>query len=59
MRNDIGRYALALNAIRRIPRLAHWVEQAARHHDAGIAHHQAHISEHGEVLAELRGWRWP
>jgi xylulose-5-phosphate/fructose-6-phosphate phosphoketolase len=57
--NNIDRYQLALDAIRRVPRLAHLVEQATQRYDASIAQHKAYISEHGEDLPEVRDWRWP
>jgi xylulose-5-phosphate/fructose-6-phosphate phosphoketolase len=57
--NNIDRYQLALDAIRRVPRLAHLVEQATRRYDESIAQHKAYISEHGEDLPEIRNWRWP
>ncbi|MEO7939390.1 MAG: phosphoketolase, partial [Burkholderiaceae bacterium] len=57
--NNIDRYQLALDAIRRVPRLAHLVEQATRRYDESIARHKAYISEHGDDLPEVRDWRWP
>ena len=57
--NNIDRYQLALDAIRRVPRLAHLVAQAVQRYDASIARHKAYISEHGEDLPEVRDWRWP
>ena len=57
--NNIDRYQLALDAIRRIPRLAHGVEAATRRYDASIARHKAYVHEHGEDLPEIRDWRWP
>ena len=57
--NNIDRYQLALDAIRRIPRLAHLAERATQRYDASIARHKAYISEHGEDLPEVRDWRWP
>jgi xylulose-5-phosphate/fructose-6-phosphate phosphoketolase len=56
--NNIDRYQLALDAIRRVPRLAHLVEQAIQRYDASIARHKAYIAEHGEDLPEVRDWRW-
>jgi len=56
--NNIDRFQLALDAIRRVPRLAHRVEQATRRYDASIARHKADISEHGEELSEVMDWRW-
>ncbi|MEO7243762.1 MAG: phosphoketolase, partial [Rubrivivax sp.] len=57
--NNIDRYQLALDAIRRVPRLAHHVEQATQRYADSIARHKAFISEHGEDLPEVRHWRWP
>ena len=57
--NNMDRYQLALDAISRIPRLAHLVEQATCRCDVSIARHKAYISEHGEDLPEVRDWRWP
>jgi xylulose-5-phosphate/fructose-6-phosphate phosphoketolase len=57
--NNIDRYQLALDAIRRIPRLAGLVEGAIRRYEASIARHKAYIAEHGEDLPEVRDWRWP
>ena len=57
--NNIDRYQLALDAIRRIPRLAHLVDDATRRYEASITRHKAYISEHGEDLPEVRDWRWP
>ncbi|MEP6876200.1 MAG: hypothetical protein ABI887_17735, partial [Burkholderiales bacterium] len=57
--NNIDRYQLALDAIGRIPRLAHLVEQATQRYHASIARHKAYISEHGEDLPDVRDWRWP
>ena len=57
--NNIDRYQLALDAIRRVPRLDHLVGEATRRYDASIARHKAYISEHGEDLPEVRDWRWP
>ncbi|MEO5623763.1 MAG: phosphoketolase family protein [Dokdonella sp.] len=56
--NDMDRYRLALDAIRRIPRFNHLVEEATRRHDATIARHKAWVSEHGEDMPEVRDWRW-
>ncbi len=56
--NHMDRYQLALDAIRRIPRLQHLLEAAdARHRDT-IQRHKAYISEHGEDMPEVLNWRW-
>ena len=56
--NNLDRYQLALDAIRRVPRLQHLVAQATERYRATIARHRAHVSEHGEDLPEVREWRW-
>ena len=56
--NNIDRYQLALDAIRRIPRLQHLVDVATARYDATIARHKLHVSENGEDMPEVRDWRW-
>ena len=56
--NNLDRYQLALDAIRRIPRLAHEVDHATARYWTTIQRHQAYIAEHGEDMPEVREWRW-
>ncbi|MEO8102381.1 MAG: phosphoketolase family protein [Betaproteobacteria bacterium] len=56
--NNIDRYQLALDAIRRVPRLQHLVDQETGRYRETIARHKAYVSEHGEDLPEVRDWRW-
>ncbi|MDB6162741.1 MAG: Fructose-6-phosphate phosphoketolase, partial [Xanthomonadaceae bacterium] len=56
--NNIDRYQLAFDAIRRVPRLADQVEQATKRYGETIARHRAHVSEHGEDMPEVLDWRW-
>lgn len=56
--NNLDRYQLALDAIRRIPRLAEQVEPATSRHRATIARHKQYVGEHGDDLPEVRDWRW-
>lgn len=56
--NNLDRFQLALDAIRRIPRLAHHVEAETARYWATIKRHKSYISEHGEDLPEIRDWRW-
>jgi xylulose-5-phosphate/fructose-6-phosphate phosphoketolase len=56
--NNMDRYQLTLDAIRRVPRLRHLVEQATERYRATITRHRAYVSEHGEDLPEVRDWRW-
>ncbi len=56
--NNIDRFQLALDVIRRVPRLQHLVEAATERYDATIKRHKAYVSEHGEDLPEILDWRW-
>jgi len=56
--NNLDRYQLALDAIRRIPRLAGEVEKATDRYWATMERHKLYVSEHGEDMPEVRNWRW-
>ncbi len=56
--NNLDRYQLALDAIRRIPRFQHQVEQASARYSATMRRHKLYISEHGDDMPEVRDWRW-
>jgi xylulose-5-phosphate/fructose-6-phosphate phosphoketolase len=56
--NNLDRYQLALDAIRRIPRLSDQVEKATARYWATMEHHKLYISEHGDDMPEVRDWRW-
>ncbi|MGH7042713.1 MAG: phosphoketolase family protein [Acetobacteraceae bacterium] len=56
--NDLDRYRLALDAIRRIPRFADQVEAATARYWTTMERHKLYVSEHGEDLPEVRNWRW-
>jgi xylulose-5-phosphate/fructose-6-phosphate phosphoketolase len=56
--NDLDRYRLALDAIRRIPRLAPELQKATDRYWATMERHKLYVSEHGEDLPEVRNWRW-
>ncbi|MDO9596961.1 MAG: phosphoketolase family protein [Azoarcus sp.] len=56
--NNIDRYQLALDAIRRVPRLRNQVDEASERYRQTIARHKAYVSEHGEDMPEVRDWRW-
>jgi xylulose-5-phosphate/fructose-6-phosphate phosphoketolase len=57
--NNLDRYQLALDAVRRIPRLAGEVERATARYWTRIERHKLYIAEHGDDLPEVRDWRWP
>src|SRR6202166_1600124 len=56
--NNLDRYQLALDAIRRIPRLRDQVEKATARYWTDMERHKLYISEHGDDLPEIRDWRW-
>ncbi len=56
--NRLDRYRLALDAITRIPRLAGQVKQATERYWTMMQRHKLYVSEHGEDMPEVQGWRW-
>jgi xylulose-5-phosphate/fructose-6-phosphate phosphoketolase len=56
--NNLDRYQLALDAIRRIPRLTDQVEKATARYWTTMEHHKLYISEHGDDMPEVRNWHW-
>ncbi len=56
--NNLDRYQLALDAVRRIPRLAGEVSRATARYWTRIERHKLYIAEHGDDLPEVRDWRW-
>jgi xylulose-5-phosphate/fructose-6-phosphate phosphoketolase len=56
--NQIDRFQLALDAIKRVPRLAAQREAAEQWNSEQIQRHKLYVAEHGEDLPEIRNWRW-
>jgi xylulose-5-phosphate/fructose-6-phosphate phosphoketolase len=56
--NNLDRFQLALDVIRRIPRLSNQVEKATARYWTDMERHKLYISEHGDDLPEVRDWRW-
>ncbi len=56
--NHLDRYQLALDVIRRVPRLAGSVQAAEARYWATMERHQHYIAEHGDDLPEVRDWCW-
>ena len=56
--NHMDRYQLALDAIRRVPRLQHLLHEATLRYRDTIQRHKSYISEHGEDMPEVLNWRW-
>jgi hypothetical protein len=51
--NNLDRYQLALDAIKRIPRLADQVEKATARYWTTMERHKLYISEHGDDMPEV------
>ncbi|MEO8358990.1 MAG: phosphoketolase family protein [Vicinamibacteria bacterium] len=58
VQNNLDRYQLALDVIRRVPRLSHEVEKAEARYRSTIARHRAFVIEMGEDMPEVTGWRF-
>ncbi|HET7549584.1 MAG TPA: phosphoketolase family protein [Usitatibacter sp.] len=56
--NNLDRYQLAFDAIRRIPRLKDRVQEATDRYWSTMERHKLYVSEHGEDMPEVRDWRW-
>lgn len=56
--NNLDRYQLALDAIRRIPRFSDQIDTATARYWATIERHKRYITEHGEDMPEVLDWQW-
>ena len=56
--NIIDRFQLALDAIRRVPRLAAQVDAAEQWYSEAIQRHHLYVAENGDDLPEIKNWRW-
>ena len=56
--NNLDRYQLTLDAIRRIPRFSEQVDIATARYWATIERHKRYITEHGEDMPEVLDWQW-
>jgi xylulose-5-phosphate/fructose-6-phosphate phosphoketolase len=57
--NNIDRFQLSLDAVRRVPRLAKQVDAAEQWYSEAIQRHKLYVSENGDDLPEIKNWRWP
>ena len=58
VRNNIDRYQLVMDAITRVPRLAHLAEEARQKYSERIQKHRLYVAENGQDLPEVRDWKW-
>ena len=56
--NNVSRYHLAKQAIRRARRRPAGADDVVRHCDEMLAKHRVYVSEHFEDLPEVRDWTW-
>jgi len=56
--NQMDRFQLTFDAIRRIPRLAHMREKMIDWLGDNLQRHKRYVMEHGEDLPEIRNWKW-
>ncbi len=56
--NNLDRYQLAFDAIRRVPRLSGQVAAAEARYWTTMERHKLYVSEHGVDMPEVRDWRW-
>ena len=56
--NRMDRFTLALDAIRRVPRLKSIADKATQRFTEAMQRHKAYVSEHGEDMPEVANWRW-
>jgi len=57
--NNIDRFQLTLDAIKRVPRLASQADAAGQWYSEEIQRHKLYVSENGDDLPEIKNWRWP
>jgi xylulose-5-phosphate/fructose-6-phosphate phosphoketolase len=56
--NNIDRFQLALDAIKRVPRLAPQADAARQWYSEAIQRHRLYVAENGDDLPEIKNWRW-
>ena len=56
--NRLDRYQLALDVVRRVPRLQGLVEKATQLFTEKVQKHKLYVAEHGEDMPEIRNWKW-
>lgn len=56
--NEVDRFHLAMDAIRRVPRLKEVSDDLLKHLSNKLIEHSKYIREYGEDMPEIRDWRW-
>ena len=58
VRNDLDRFHLVSDVYERVPTLAATAAQAKQTLRDKLAEHKRYITQYGEDLPEVAGWRW-
>jgi xylulose-5-phosphate/fructose-6-phosphate phosphoketolase len=56
--NRMDRFQLALDVIRRVPRLKSIADRATQRFTEAIERHKLYVMEHGEDMPEVANWKW-
>ena len=56
--NHLDRYQLALDVVRRVPRLAPHIREATERYESIMQRHKLYVCEHGVDMPEVVNWRW-
>ncbi|HKW75642.1 MAG TPA: phosphoketolase family protein [Terriglobales bacterium] len=56
--NNMDRFQLAMDAIRRVPHLKVAAENAIQVFEQKLAQHKAYVKLHGQDMPEIVNWRW-
>jgi xylulose-5-phosphate/fructose-6-phosphate phosphoketolase len=54
----MDRFTLALDAVRRVPRLRQLTDEATQKFTEKRQAHKLYVSQYGEDLPEVRNWSW-
>ena len=57
--NNIDRFQLTLDAIKRVPRLSAQADAAEQWYSEAIQRHRLYVAEIGDDMPEIKNWRWP
>jgi xylulose-5-phosphate/fructose-6-phosphate phosphoketolase len=58
VRNGISRFQLAIEALRRAPRVASLASDAIDAYERSLREHRTYIETHGDDPESISGWRW-
>jgi xylulose-5-phosphate/fructose-6-phosphate phosphoketolase len=56
--NQIDRFQLALDTVRRVPRLKSIGDRATQLLQDTLRRHREYVTAYGEDLPEVRDWKW-